>query len=121
VGCAGHPQGPAHRDRDDEWRPTGEQLDAALTRIHDGSYVGTLACTINGSDIPEDARPLHITVYVAPPIGESMIDEMMSIHPKRIIFNPGTELSSSSVQKLRGAGIEVEEACTLVLLATNQF
>ncbi len=42
------------------------------------------------------------------------------ISPKRIIFNPGAEnedLASIAQQK----GIEVEEACTLVMLATDQF
>lgn len=42
------------------------------------------------------------------------------IHPKRIIFNPGTE--NEELQKLAlEKGIETEIACTLVLLSLNDY
>jgi len=45
---------------------------------------------------------------------------ILNLHPKRIIFNPGTEnpeLGALAMLK----GIEVVEACTLVMLRTGQF
>ena len=39
---------------------------------------------------------------------------------RRVIFNPGTE-NGELEAALRAAGIESEEACTLVLLRTGQF
>lgn len=61
-----------------------------------------------------------ITLYVNPTRQVSMIDYLLSLRPRRIIFNPGTE-SAAFAQRTRQAGIEPVEACTLVLLATNQF
>ncbi|NOR88577.1 MAG: CoA-binding protein, partial [Bacteroidales bacterium] len=47
-------------------------------------------------------------------------DYIINLQPERIIFNPGTE-NSEFMQMAQKKGIEVEEACTLVLLSTNQF
>ena len=40
--------------------------------------------------------------------------------PKRVIFNPGTD-NPEFYQLLKSNNIKVEEACTLVLLTTNQY
>jgi len=61
-----------------------------------------------------------ITLYVRPSLQTSVLDEAVRIKPNRIIFNPGTE-NPGEYQRLRNAGIEVVEACTLVMLSTNQF
>lgn len=45
---------------------------------------------------------------------------LLSLKPRRIIFNPGAENNSLS-KKARELGIEVEEACTLVMLRTGQY
>ncbi len=67
-----------------------------------------------------DARIDTITLYVRSAISEPMAQELIDLKPRRVIFNPGTE-SESLAAKLTAAGIEVQEACTLVLLATEQF
>ncbi|MDD5092081.1 MAG: CoA-binding protein [Candidatus Wallbacteria bacterium] len=70
------------------------------------------------ADLPE---PVHtITMYVGPDRSAEMADEITSIKPQRVIFNPGAENPVLS-EKLAKAGIEVLEACTLVLLKTGQF
>lgn len=61
-----------------------------------------------------------ITVYVGPKILETLVDDIIKVKPTRIILNPGTE-SEVVRQQLTAAGIKVEEACTLVLLQTNQY
>ena len=61
-----------------------------------------------------------LTIYVRPSILENMVDEVIDLNPRRVIFNPGTE--DPDVQKvIAKAGIHVQVACTLVLLNTNQF
>ena len=61
-----------------------------------------------------------VTLYVGSARQPQYIDKIISINPKRVIFNPGTE-NLDFYQKLNVAGIDFEEACTLVLLRTNQF
>lgn len=61
-----------------------------------------------------------LTLYVGPARLEPMLDELMALNPGRVIFNPGTE-SRLYQQRLDEAGIEWLEACTLVMLKTNQF
>ena len=61
-----------------------------------------------------------VTMYVGVARQESMIDDIVGLHPKRIIFNPGTE-NPDVYDKFRDAGIDVIEACTLVMLRTNQY
>ncbi len=61
-----------------------------------------------------------LTVYIAPDRQADLLDAVVALHPRRIIFNPGTE-NSAIYPRLRSAGIAVQEACTLVLLSTRQF
>lgn len=61
-----------------------------------------------------------ITLYINPKIQENLETYFLSLHPKRIIFNPGTE-NDSLAQKAKAAGIEVEIACSLVLLRLQQY
>lgn len=61
-----------------------------------------------------------LTMYVAPDKSSPLQNEILKLRPKRVIFNPGSE-NPPLAERLRTAGIEVEEACTLVLLRTNQF
>lgn len=61
-----------------------------------------------------------ITVYVNSAISEKFEKEFIQVKPKRVIFNPGAE-SPKLEKSLQAQGIEVENACTLVLLRTDQF
>jgi predicted CoA-binding protein len=61
-----------------------------------------------------------VTMYLGPQNQPEYYDYILSLKPKRIIFNPGAEneeLETLATEK----GIEVIEACTLVMLRTNQF
>jgi predicted CoA-binding protein len=61
-----------------------------------------------------------VTLYVSPTHLEPLLDELIALGPRRVIFNPGTE--SQRVQDaLDAAGIDWLEACTLVMLNTGQF
>ena len=66
-------------------------------------------------------RPVDtLTVYVGPDISTASESQILGLGAKRVIFNPGTE-NPALEAKLRANGSEVLEACTLVLLKTNQF
>ena len=61
-----------------------------------------------------------ITLYLGPQNQKEYYKYLLETNPKRIIFNPGTE--NPELEELaKNQGIEVLEACTLVLLATNQY
>lgn len=61
-----------------------------------------------------------VTLYVNPEIQKDLYAYILSLHPRRIIFNPGTE--NEEFSKMATAhGVECVEACTLVLLKTNQY
>jgi hypothetical protein len=61
-----------------------------------------------------------ITLYVGPLHQELLYDYILKTHPKRIIFNPGTE--NSELRRMANEkGIETEYACTLVLLSIGQY
>jgi predicted CoA-binding protein len=61
-----------------------------------------------------------VTLYLGPQNQPEWIDYLIGLQPKRILFNPGTE-NPEFYSKAKAAGIEVLEACTLVLLTTGQF
>ena len=65
--------------------------------------------------------PLHtLTVYVGPERSTALAAAILAARPQRVIFNPGAE-NPALAQQLQAAGIQVENACTLVLLRTGQF
>lgn len=61
-----------------------------------------------------------VTMYVNPSRQKEFYNYVISLSPRRVIFNPGTE-NEEFQQLLLNNGIQFEEACTLVLLRTNQF
>lgn len=75
---------------------------------------------LNINDKPAIADVDTITLYIGPRHQPEWYDYLLGLHPKRIIFNPGTE--NEEFEKLASdAGIEVLEACTLVMLRTGQY
>jgi len=92
--------------------------------LHTVYPIGIKIGKINDLDILINKPPLEnidtVTLYVGPNNQKDWIDYIINLKPKRIIFNPGTE---NSVFELLASSkqIEVLRACTLVLLATNQY
>ena len=70
---------------------------------------------------PDDIIPIHtITLYLGPQNQPEYYDYIVSLHPERIIFNPGTH-NPELVKIALKNGIEVVEGCMLVMLKTGQF
>ena len=61
-----------------------------------------------------------ITMYIGAWRQPEWMDYLLSLKPKRIIFNPGTE-NPEFEQKAEAAGIEAVEGCTLVMLRSGQY
>jgi predicted CoA-binding protein len=61
-----------------------------------------------------------ITVYVSPETSEKMVADFIAKAPRRVILNPGAE-SPLLEAALHQAGVQVERACTLVLLQTGPY
>ena len=61
-----------------------------------------------------------ITLYLNPFHQKNYMDYILSLQPKRIIFNPGTE-NDELYQRALEHNILPVEACTLVMLGTGQY
>jgi predicted CoA-binding protein len=86
--------------------------------------IGRAACTI--VDVVVDTEPIAytnidtVTLYVSPVHQKGYYDYILSLHPRRIIFNPGTE--NAEFKTLAEAqGIQTMEACTLVMLSVGSW
>ncbi len=85
--------------------------------VRDEEILGLKAVkSISQIDEPIDT----VTLYVNPKILSEVVDDIIAIRPKRVIMNPGTE-SPEAAEQFKQHGIRVLEACTLVLLKTNQY
>jgi predicted CoA-binding protein len=70
------------------------------------------------ADLPEGIDT--ITLYVGSARIDEMVSELVALKPRRIIANPGTE-NQKLAQAAQEAGIDYLEACTLIMLQTEQF
>ncbi|MGI8599027.1 MAG: CoA-binding protein [Chitinophagaceae bacterium] len=61
-----------------------------------------------------------ITLYLNPTNQQQYIDYILSLKPKRIIFNPGTE-NNQLIQTARSLGIMPVVGCTLVMLSVGTY
>lgn len=93
---------------------------------HEIVPLGIKKGTVAGYEIEDiRARPsienVHtVTLYIGPQRQPEWYEYILSLKPKRIIFNPGTE--NETFEKLaEEEGVEALEACTLVMLRSNQF
>jgi uncharacterized protein len=86
--------------------------------------VGIKAGKIEKLDIITDRPQINdvdtITMYVGPANQPVWQDYILSLNPKRIIFNPGAE-NDVLANAARAKGIECVEACTLVMLSIGNY
>ncbi|HEY0678715.1 MAG TPA: CoA-binding protein [Chitinophagaceae bacterium] len=75
-------------------------------------------------EIMKGQQPLSgvdtVTLYLNPLHQKMYYEYIVSLKPKRIIFNPGTENEELAVLAQQN-GIRTLEACTLVMLSTGQY
>lgn len=92
---------------------------------HEAVLVHPRLAEIEGQPVLKDLSAVSggvdtVTMYVGPEASNLITDELIALHPRRVIFNPGSE-NPSLQRRLADSGVRVEEACTLVLLSTGQF
>lgn len=91
---------------------------------HEVVPIGIKKGRVAGLDIITEHPALEqvdtITMYINPQRQPAYYDYILSLHPKRVIFNPGTE-NDELEEMLQQQGVQTTEACTLVMLSTGQF
>ena len=82
-----------------------------------GAVVGDVEIV---TDKPSFTDVNTVTLYLNARHQAEYYDYLLSLHPTRIIFNPGAE-NPELTRLARENGIEPLEACTLVMLNTGQY
>jgi predicted CoA-binding protein len=86
--------------------------------IKDGAVFGRQILNIFKKPAIDDVDT--VTLYIGPQRQPEHYDYILSLKPKRIIFNPGTE-NDEFIKRAEEKGIEALEACTLVMLRSLQY
>jgi len=86
--------------------------------------IGREAGKVGDINITSETQPLAdidtVTLYLSPKNQPQYYDYILSLKPKRIIFNPGAE-NDELAALAESKGIQPVEACTLVMLSTGQY
>jgi predicted CoA-binding protein len=61
-----------------------------------------------------------VSLYIGPQHQPEHYEYILSLKPRRVIFNPGTE-NPEFEKMIEATGAEALEACTLVLLRSHQY
>jgi predicted CoA-binding protein len=86
--------------------------------IKDGAVFGKEILDIFQKPAIKDVHT--VTLYIGPQRQPEHYDYILSLKPKRIIFNPGTE-NTEFIERAEKQGVEALEACTLVMLRSRQY
>ncbi len=100
----------------------------AINRLKNNQHpviaIGKKKGTVAGIAIETEKIKLEdidtVTLYLNADHQKEYYDYIISLHPKRIIFNPGTENDALADLAVKN-NIKPLEACTLVLLSTGQY
>jgi len=100
----------------------------AIKRLLNSGYevvaYGLKPGNVDGVRVATELLPFEdihtITLYLSSKHQELYYKYILSLNPKRVIFNPGTE-NPELFKILEENNIDYEIACTLVLLSTNQY
>jgi predicted CoA-binding protein len=77
-----------------------------------------IKCYHSLDDIKEEIDT--VTLYLSEKNLKPLVDKIIALKPRRVVFNPGTE-SDEIEAKFQEAGIKTVKACTLVMLTTGIF
>ena len=99
-------------------------IDRLVTSGYEVVAIGLKKGDVAGVSIDTEKKPYAdidtVTLYLNPKRQIEYYDYILTLQPNRVIFNPGTE-NPEFYKKLEQQGVEVEVACTLVLLSTIQY
>ncbi len=100
----------------------------AVRRLLSNNYevvaIGKREGSIGGVPIITGQPPLAdvhtVLIYLSPDHQGEIFDYVISLRPKRVVFNPGTE-SPEFQEWLESYNISVVRDCSLVMMATGRF
>lgn len=72
------------------------------------------------TEFPHEENIHTVTMYLGASRQSEYYEDILSLNPQRVIFNPGAE-NDELREILESKGIETVEGCTLVMLRSNQF
>ncbi len=107
-----------------EERYSNKAIRSLRNNGHEVIAIGLKKGLVEDVTIEQDKYPYKLIHTVTMYLGESRQldyqDYILSLKPKRIIFNPGAENPSLTL-RAKNMGIETLNACTLVMLSTGQY
>lgn len=71
-------------------------------------------------EIPAESDIHTVTMYLNKVHQKAYENQVLALKPQRVVFNPGAE-NPEFANELEQNGIEAINACTLVMLSTNQY
>lgn len=100
----------------------------ALKRLRSGGHEvvaigrreGQVGDVVIHKSRPDETDIDTVTMYMNEQNQKEYEDYILSLKPKRIIFNPGAE-NNGLAQRAQEQGVQTIEACTLVMLSTGQY
>ncbi len=100
----------------------------AVTKLRGNGHpvvaIGRKPAKVGDVEIGTDKQPLTgidtVTLYLSPIHQKEYYDYILSLYPKRVIFNPGAE-NPELATLAQANGIQPVEGCTLVMLSTGQY
>lgn len=99
-------------------------INRLINNQHPVVAIGKRKGMVAGVPIETDKIPVKdidtVTLYLNPAHQQAYYDYIISLHPRRIIFNPGSENDELVKLAIKNDIIPLE-ACTLVLLSTGQY
>lgn len=110
---------------ENEERYSNKAINRLVDAGHEVVAVGTKPGKVRGiefqTELPKQIDHLHtITMYINADKQNKLTQEILSLKPERIIFNPGAE-NSDLAALAREQGIQTVEGCTLVMLSIGVY
>jgi uncharacterized protein len=100
-------------------------IHALIAHGHFVIAVGNKKGSVQGIEILQSiteviTRVDTVTLYLNATLQQQYITSIMALHPRRVIFNPGTE-NEDFLNLLQSKNIIAQEACTLVMLSIGNY
>ena len=100
----------------------------AIKRLLDKKYsvvaLGQKKGTVLGVTIDDEKKEYQdidtVTLYLNPERQKDFYEYVISLKPRRVIFNPGAE-NDEFARLLESNNIKAEVACTLVLISIDEY
>jgi predicted CoA-binding protein len=105
-------------------RYSNKAINSLLAHGHEVVAIGAKSGKVNSVAFNKELVPFTaidtVTLYINPTIQKDYYNYILSLHPRRVLFNPGTE-NDEFAAMLKANNCIVQEVCTLVLLSIGAY